>query len=93
MEFIKDVCESKAIFHNSKPGDMNMYNNDLEAKMSALSISMCNQMGAIDKLNQLKKFKIQKKIDLIKVLKKMKIKQGIPRKLPVLRTSEGREVK
>lgn len=77
---------------NSSKVDYGKYNNDLEGKMALLRHEMFAQMGLINQDNKLREMEKPQKLDLLKILKRMSTKEGMPRKLPVIKRLNSDEI-
>lgn len=64
----------------------------MEGKMAALRYEMFAQMGLINQDNKMREMEKPQKLDLLKILKRMSTKEGMPRKLPVIKRLNSEEV-
>ena len=76
--FIDDTMKNDSLIQSTNPVNRKRYMYDLNAKLSLLRLEMYEQMGVIDKINQLKELQ-ERKIDIDQALKQIKVSYGVPK--------------
>ena len=70
--------KNDSLIQSNNPVNRKRYMYDLNAKLSLLRLEMYEQMGVIDKINQLKELQ-ERKIDIDQALKQIKVSYGVPK--------------